>query len=152
MEVRKTIVYIGNREDDSKLFEKAIEMSGKPCNFLALEIGYWSLRLLKKSQPFWYETIILDIAKPSQQSIQILKEIKNIPQLEHVPVIVYTDAYTLGEINAIRESGAAHYVPRPSRVETLAGVFKAMAKNAELPFLLTYPLNRAIIQNFRQAS
>ena len=47
MEVRKTIVYIGNREDDCQLFEKAIKLAGKPCNFMALEIGYWSMRLLK---------------------------------------------------------------------------------------------------------
>lgn len=152
MEVRKTILYIGNREDDSRLFERAIEMSGKLCNFLALETGYWTLRLLRKSQPFWYEAIVLDLAKPSQQGILLLKEIKSIRQLQHVPVIVYTDAYTMSDVNAIKENGASHYIPRPSRTEMLSGVFTAIGRNNELPFMLTFPLSRPIIQNFRQAS
>ena len=152
MEVRKTIVYIGNREDESQLFEKAIELSGRKCNFLSLESGYWALRLLHKSLPFWYHSIVLDLAKPSAQGIQFLKEIKGIRHLQHVPVIVYTDAVTLDNINVLNENGASHYISKPARTETLVPIFNSLGKNEVLPFLLNYPAHRPMLQSLRQAS
>jgi response regulator RpfG family c-di-GMP phosphodiesterase len=152
MEVRKTIVYIGNREDDSQLFEKAIEIAGTRCNYLALDNSYWTLRLLRKSLPFWYDSIILDMAKPSPQAIQFLKEIKSIRHLQHIPVIVYTDASVREDLNTLMENGATHYIPKPAKSGAIAGMFHALATNEGLPFMLNLAGPAPVQQNLRQAS
>ena len=147
MELRKTILFIGHQEDDRKLFETAIGMATIPCSFLALESEAGTLRLLNMSQPFWFDSIFLDLENPSMHSIQFLKEIKSISHLEHIPVVVYTDTCTRSNLTAIQENGAAHFIPKPARTDTLVSVFDAFGKNEVLPFMLHYPVRDFAMQN-----
>ena len=148
MELRKTIIFIGHQEDDRKLFETATGMANIPCSFLALESESWTLRLLNMSQPFWFDSIFLDLENPSAPGIQFLKEIKSIPHLKHIPVVVYTDSCTRSNLTAIQENGGAHFIPKPARTDTLVSIFDAFGKSEVLPFMLHYPVRDFTLQNF----
>lgn len=152
MDVRKTIVYIGNCEDEGALFERAIEVTVKRSNFLPLDYSNWSLNLLKKSQPFWYEAIIIELAKPSSEGLQLLKEVRSIQHLQHIPVIVYTEAATLGDLLSIQACGASHYLPKPVQMGELIRILNALGKNEKLPFVPNFPKHEPVLQRLSHAS
>ncbi|MES2621856.1 MAG: response regulator [Bacteroidota bacterium] len=150
--MRKTIVYIGNCEDEGALFERAIEVTVKRSNFLPLDYSNWSLNLLKKSQPFWYEAIVVDLANLSSEGIHLLKEIRSIEHLMHVPVVVYTDATTLGDLLTIKACGASHYLPKPVKMEELIRMFNALGKKELIPFIPNYKKQEPVPQRLSYAS
>lgn len=152
MELRKTIVLISHREEEQKLFERAMRVSGNHANFLALQTDSWALRLLRRSQPFWFESVFLNMDMPSEEGIQFLKEIKSMPQLRHIPVVVYSEADTAYDLNELRQNGAAHYFSKPEDVDTLVNIFHALEKKEWLPFIINSPVPTFTLQNLRQAS
>src|SRR5690242_15884751 len=91
MQIRKTIVFIGNREDDRELFESATTLSGNQYNFLSLDNEPYTVSRMKRSQPFWFHAIFFDLSSPSIWGISFLREIAAIGHLKHVPLIAYTE-------------------------------------------------------------
>src|SRR3954466_8631799 len=91
MEVRKTILFVGNREEDRELFETATSGADKRYHFLALDNEPYTVTRLKKSQPFWFHAIFLDLSTPSIWGLSFLREIAAIKHQRHVPLIAYTE-------------------------------------------------------------
>lgn len=65
------------------------------------------------------DLIFLDLNMPKLNGKQVLKEIKNIPGVRGIPVIMYSTSFSPLDIEEIRQIGAAHHLLKPSRFNDL---------------------------------
>jgi CheY-like chemotaxis protein len=63
--------------------------------------------------------ILLDLNMPKKNGREVLKEIKEHPDLKKIPVIIFTTTKNELEINRCYELGANSYIVKPSSFELL---------------------------------
>jgi hypothetical protein len=119
-------------------FESVIANMDVPCSFLALDNDEHSLRVLKKSQPFWFHSIFVDTSSPSKGGASLLKEISFIEHLEHVPVVAYSSGNGYFS-NSLHVQEEACCVLRLTRTDILPGVFDQLERGTAPASALTIP-------------
>jgi CheY-like chemotaxis protein len=81
--------------------------------------------------------ILLDLNMPRKDGRETLREIKAIPALRHIPVVIWTTSTAQHDINFCYESGASSYVVKPSGysqlVDTLGTLCKYWFQQVSLP-------------------
>ncbi len=79
--------------------------------------GDAALRLLseKAAQGIEYDAILIDKLLPGMQGDQVGREIKQNPQLNHIPLIMLTAIGKRGDANRVKEIGFAAYLSKPVR-------------------------------------
>jgi len=130
MDIRKTIVFIGNREDDRQLFETAITVSGNRYSFLSLDNEPYTIGRMKRSQPFWFHAIFFDLSTPSIWGISFLREIAAIEHLKHIPVIAYIDSSSRSYVESVHESGATHCIQKTIQTDGLIGMIAKLEQES----------------------
>ncbi|HEY5826097.1 MAG TPA: response regulator [Cyclobacteriaceae bacterium] len=61
--------------------------------------------------------VLSDVDLPDINGFDLLKKIKNNPNLEDIPVVFWTSEYDSDKIRFARESGVARFVQKPFRDE-----------------------------------
>lgn len=81
--------------------------------------------------------ILLDLNMPKKDGREALREMKNDPQLRHIPVVVLTTSKAEEDIYRTYELGVNSYIIKPVTFESLVEIVKTLAKYwfeiAELP-------------------
>jgi CheY-like chemotaxis protein len=147
MEIRKTILFIGNKQDDHRLFEKAINEAGNTCNFLALDNEPYTISRLKKSQPFWYSGIFVDLATPSIWGVSLIREIAKINHLKHVPIIAFTEPCAFGNSSELREVGVTRSIPKPVISGSIVQLLTSLEGIKSTSFTLPTPNHYTEVSN-----
>ena len=70
--------------------------------------------------------IISDIAMPDMDGLEMVRQIKQDPQMKPIPVIFLTAKETPGDIVAGIRAGARHYVTKPFRMPELLEKVRAI--------------------------
>jgi CheY-like chemotaxis protein len=91
------IFHVNDSTDDQVLFQAACRRAGVPFNWHvtdSAEKGISYLRTLVEQSSrvpvCWPDLILLDIVMPSVSGFEVLKFIRQSPELKHLPVIVFT--------------------------------------------------------------
>lgn len=83
------------------------------------------------------ELILLDLNMPYKDGREALREIKSIPALKQIPVVIWTNSTALGDIDYCYDSGASSYIVKPSGytrlVETIGTLCKYWFQQVSLP-------------------
>ena len=82
------------------------------------------LDVLKFLQHNRVDAIFLDINMPGRHGIVCLKEIRQLPVYDNVPVIMYSHARNPEEIEACRQAGASLYVSKPTGYLSMEKIFR----------------------------
>ena len=61
--------------------------------------------------------VLSDVDLPDTNGFDLLKKIKNNPNLEDIPVVFWTSEYESDKIRFARESGVARFIQKPFRDE-----------------------------------
>jgi CheY-like chemotaxis protein len=72
-----------------------------------VENGQDALRVLEKDIP---DVILLDLIMPDMDGFEFLKEIKNVPAYQNIPVIVSTNLNQEEDISRVKSMGVTDYV------------------------------------------
>ena len=92
------------------------------------EDGVEALSMLKVSK---YDFVVSDINMPNMTGFELLKAIKEDPNLKHLPVLMVTAEARKEDIVLAAQSGAAGYIVKPFTKATLEEkVLKIMQKLA----------------------
>lgn len=104
-------------EDDRATREMVSQhLQGARYAVLQAENGAMGLRLAGAQPP---GLIVLDLALPDTDGLQVLKALKANPALSAVPVIVLSARKAPAEIDAAKKAGAAVYLTKPFVAQTL---------------------------------
>ena len=84
-----------------------------------------------EADPTRYDTIILDRMMPDMDGMQLLNNIKDTDELEHVPVVMQTAKAASSDVIAGLKAGASYYLTKPYDGEILKSVIRG-AVNSRL--------------------
>jgi CheY-like chemotaxis protein len=123
-------------DDDCLLAREAFEECGAPGAFHCVENGIELLDYLFRSGKYEVRSdvplpalILLDLNMPLKDGRQALREIKSIPELRNIPIVVLTTSREEKDILYTREMGADSFITKPALFSEWVGIMKLLTEN-----------------------
>ena len=122
------IFYVEDDEDFAFIMENAISEVKSDLRLSIVEDGTLAMDQLQKFVEERYKPriILLDLNLPGNSGIDILRKIKEIPYLKHVPVILFSTSDNPKDVKASYEFGANAFITKPSGYTQLIDCVKAL--------------------------
>jgi CheY-like chemotaxis protein len=124
--VRPPILIAEDDADDRFLLQTAFAENGYTDPIEFVENGVDVMKYLHdlagsgaQTKPNYPSFILLDLNMPKKNGREVLREIKEDPELKKIPVIIFTTTKNEIEINRCYELGANSYIVKPSSFELL---------------------------------
>jgi two-component system, chemotaxis family, chemotaxis protein CheY len=70
------------------------------------------------------DLVLMDVHMPEMDGLQLLRTMKALPAVAHIPVIVVSSDTEMKQIDEARKLGACSYVTKPFRKEALQDALK----------------------------
>ncbi len=117
--------------DDRFLLQAAFEENGFKDTLHFVENGVEVLDYLNSLQPFDKEKkfprfILLDLNMPKKDGREVLKELKQHPELKKIPVVIFSTTNNEQEMRRCYELGANSYITKPNSFESLLKTVAAL--------------------------
>ena len=136
MKISSTFFLIDDDADDREIFSLALEDVDKSYKFYEAKNGVEALKILNADKTFIPDFIFLDLNMPFLSGKECLQEIKKLPWLSHIPVVIYSTSSNQKDIDDSRELGAAHFFTKPSSISKLTNILTEFTKKGNRPFSL----------------
>ncbi|NRT14867.1 CheY-like chemotaxis protein [Flavobacterium sp. 28A] len=111
------IFYADDDEDDLMFFNDAVEQISQaintPINLDTFKNGINLIENIKKND-VKNSMLLLDINMPFKSGFDLLEEIRQDPELNHFPIVMYSTSSEEYIINKCQNLGANHYVIKPA--------------------------------------
>lgn len=124
------VLLVEDDDDDARLTEKAFESDAQFHNFHRAEDGVQALGFLRREDAFANaprpDLILLDLNMPRKSGREVLKEIKEDPELLRIPIVVLTTSDDERDIAFSYDQQANSYVTKPVDLHALREVLKAV--------------------------
>jgi CheY-like chemotaxis protein/anti-sigma regulatory factor (Ser/Thr protein kinase) len=92
--------------------------------------GTEALALLE-AEPDSFDVLLLDLALPGLNGLQLLHHLKAHPRLKHIPVILQTASLSADDIAEGLQAGAYYYLTKPLTARLVQAVVRAAAEDYE---------------------
>ena len=96
----KTILFIDDDRFVTALYKGKLQSEGFAVD--AAHSGTEAFEKLEKSAP---DVIVLDLNMPDFNGVEVLRTIRDVPHLQHIPVIVFSSGYVRSLVEAAAELG-----------------------------------------------
>lgn len=133
--IKQACFLIDDDEDDREIFGIALEDAAPGFECITAKNGLEAMEVLKTGN-FVPSYIFVDLNMPYMSGIECLNEIRKIPALADVPVIMYTTSSHSRDIEETKAMGAAHYLIKPPSLTTLIELLSGILNKKALPFVL----------------
>ncbi|MFZ4633368.1 MAG: response regulator [Saprospiraceae bacterium] len=115
--------------DDRYLLKSAFDESGIRGSILFVEDGLDLLDFLSQTGRHVHQLkmpglILLDLNMPKKDGRTVLKELKNRPEYQHIPVVVFSTSKSPDEIRQLYRLGANSFIVKPSSFDQLLQVMQ----------------------------
>ena len=120
----KRLLLIDDDRDDHEFFLEAIQEIDSSITCTAFFDGEQALGQLRNNGSEAPDLIILDTNMPKLNGKQILAELKRIPNLKEVPVVMYSTFFSDRDNIELTNLGAMHYLSKPSKFEEFRSSLK----------------------------
>jgi twitching motility two-component system response regulator PilG len=98
-------------EDEESLLKFAsILLTSKGFEVRAVSSGQAALDAISQERP---DLVLLDIMLPEIDGFEVCRQIKTMPETQHIPVIILTAKKCQEDILRGQEVGADWYIPKP---------------------------------------
>jgi DNA-binding response OmpR family regulator len=128
MEKKIVILYIEDDPDDIELLQDALSTNKVNFEMKVIMDGKEAIDYLRQCASF-PSIIVLDYNLPKVHGREILKEIRSLSTLKHLPVLVLTTSSNQMDMNTAMENGASRYMIKPT---TMAGIKNTVQSIVEL--------------------
>lgn len=106
--IQKSVMIIEDEADAAELFAEMMRLNG--YRVLKTYSSTPALTLIAQERP---DLIILDIMMPDISGLEVLRYMRNDPELARIPVVVVSAKATPADISAGLEAGASIYLTKP---------------------------------------
>jgi CheY-like chemotaxis protein len=121
----KRIFIIDDDVEDQEIFMEAVKEVDPSIVCFASTSGEQALEQLA-SGSIHPDLIFLDLNMPKLNGKQILGEIKKIPEVNKIPVIMYSTSFAPRDLEEIQRVGAVHHLLKPSRFDDLCNALRGL--------------------------
>jgi CheY-like chemotaxis protein len=111
---KKTILLVDDDIDDLEIFCSALEGIELDAECFTARNGQDALQKLTSGE-VKPEIIFLDLNMPLMNGKQFLKEIKQKPVLNNIPVVILSTSSDPESINETKKLGASHFLTKPDK-------------------------------------
>lgn len=112
------ILIADDDEDDRMLFSDALQQVSQSIRLSMAADGVELLAMLK-AEGGLPDVIFLDLNMPAKNGFDSLREIKRDPDLQRLPVIVFTTSANHHTVDQLFALGARYYVQKPTDFDVL---------------------------------
>ena len=116
--------------DDRFLLKAAFEENGFKDQLHFVENGVEVLEYLQELKPQEPDSlprfILLDLNMPKKDGREVLKELKQHPDLKKIPVVIFSTTNNEQEMRRCYELGANSYITKPNSFESLLKTVAAL--------------------------
>jgi chemotaxis family two-component system response regulator Rcp1 len=135
------ILLIEDNPADCRLIEEALKTNGRPYTLWVSHDGVQGLRMLLRAEPYANvprpDIILLDLNLPGLSGWEVLRSIKQHPDLMEIPVLILTSSRTPNEILRAYRSHANSYFCKPTRIadafDLIAEIYRYWFRTSLLP-------------------
>lgn len=131
-----TCFLIDDDPDDREIFALALEEADKEYKCVTASNGIDAIKKLHDDHSFVPDLIFLDLNMPIMNGKQCLNEIKKIPRLIEIPIVIYTTSSYAQDIEETKKLGASHFLIKPSSIRILTNCLAELLKKENPPFLI----------------
>ncbi len=117
-------------EDDCLFFQEVMENLNIAVQLTIIAGGPQLMNWLNEETNSLPDLLFLDLNMPRKNGYECLAEIKQDPKLKHIPVIIYSTALNLVDVDSLYKTGAHYYIQKPGDFNSLA---KAIGHVLNLP-------------------
>jgi DNA-binding response OmpR family regulator len=110
---------IDDDDDDQEIFSLALNTIDENISFVSANDGVEALDKLHVDNAFTPHFIFLDLNMVRMNGRECLREIKKIPRLNNIPVIIYSTSSEQKDITETILLGAADYIVKPPSISIL---------------------------------
>src|SRR5947208_3024002 len=128
-ERRPEVLLVEDNPADVRLFREALREHGSDVNLSVVTNGEDAIRFIHRQAG--YESaktpalIILDLNLPKKDGRQVLKHLKNDPELRRIPVVVLTTSDAEADVMRAYDLHANCYVRKPSDLDEFLRTVRA---------------------------
>ena len=108
-------------QDDRELFMDALSELPIETSVKQFQNGVDLMAELYSGNPK-PDTIFLDLRMPLMDGFECLTDIRSIPELSEIQIIIYSTSYNENEVEQLKESGANLYIKKPNSYNQLKTV------------------------------
>jgi len=128
MKREKVIFLIEDDPDDYLLFIDVLDVIGESAVCIRANDG--DVALLKLQEPgFTPDIIFLDVNMPRMDGIQCITELKKLPTLRDIPVVIYSTTIRQSDIRTYKDLGAADVLVKSTHFrEFVSGIRRMLEK------------------------
>lgn len=108
-------------EDDRELFMDALSELPIETSVKQFENGVDLMGELYSVNPK-PDTIFLDLRMPLMDGFECLTDIRSIPELSEIQIIIYSTSFNQNEVDQLKEAGANLYIKKPNSYNQLKTV------------------------------
>jgi two-component system, cell cycle response regulator DivK len=105
--MQKKVVLVEDNADNRLLTQAILESD---YDVECYEDGFSALKEIESASP---DLILLDISLPGMDGVEVLKKIRTIPALSHIPVIALTAHALPGDKDRFLSEGFSDYITKP---------------------------------------
>lgn len=110
---------IDDDDDDQEIFSLALNTIDENISFVTANDGIEALNKLQIEGAFIPHFIFLDLNMVRMSGRECLREIKKIPHLKNIPVIIYSTSSEQKDITETMLLGATDYIVKPPSISIL---------------------------------
>ncbi len=129
--IRPRILLVEDNPDDVELTRIAMEEAGLRCELIAVEDGAdaveWLRRTTEPGGPERPHLVLLDLNLPKVDGRDVLRTIKDDPQLRSIPVLILTTSGDDHDIRFSYDHHASAFLVKPIDFDEFADLFRTVA-------------------------
>ena len=124
--VIKTIIVVEDEPDTAEMFAEMMRISG--YQVIKSYTSASALALISKEKP---AAVVLDIMMPDLSGLEVLKRMRNQPDLADIPVVVVSARSLISDIKHGLDAGASVYLTKPVAFMDLKAAVENTIRSAE---------------------
>lgn len=131
---RADILIVDDSPADRASIKIAFIQSGYPLNLHFATSGTAALDFLRSDREVRPHLMLVDVKMPGFSGIELLQTVKCDPELQPIPVIMFSGSDDNDDVSRAYRSFAAGYIRKPTDVEGLHEVADTVGKLCTLVF------------------
>lgn len=122
MDYTNSIIFAEDNPQDLQLFKYALSQVEKPIQLIHYENGRECLASISDIYPPSIACILVDLNMPYINGFELIAALRQKPDFEHTPIIVFTSTNSNEERLKSFQVGANAYVAKPTELEELVEI------------------------------
>lgn len=114
MSVKPTILYVEDNPSNLRLVNRVLQAEG--YTIIEAKNAQQTLKIIETEHP---DLILMDINMPDMDGYTLTGQLKNMPELQNVPIIAVTANVMKGDRERTIQAGCDGYIQKPIDVDSL---------------------------------